>query len=67
LDIEREQPQAVNHLILHLIFARGSFQTEVQVINKTLDSVELVEGQTVVVNPEEHLQTPTQSIPEAVL
>jgi hypothetical protein len=60
--VESEQPNAVDNLVLHLIFAVGGVQRAVQVADETLNTVELVELESVVVDAEQHLQAAAQRV-----
>lgn len=57
----------MDDLVLHLVLAGVGGQAGVEVLDKALDAAQLVEGQSVVVDAEEHLETAAERVLVQVL
>jgi hypothetical protein len=60
--IECQQPNTKCNLILHLILAARRVERALQILDKHAHAVKLVEGQTIVVNSKQHLQTSAERV-----
>ena len=67
LFIECQKPHAKDDLVLHLILGRCRIERAVEVLDQSLDTAQLVESDTVVIDSEEHLQASTERVLERVL